>query len=61
MEKVDTFINMDSIKEFLQENSDNYSDELLQAFVAHLETDFYDWLASNLKYFSPEEEASNSL
>jgi|YNPBryulayer2012_1023412.scaffolds.fasta_scaffold135090_1 hypothetical protein len=51
MEKVKTFINLKTIREFLKEESENYSEQQLQEFVDYLEIDFYDWLRGNLNYF----------
>jgi succinate dehydrogenase flavin-adding protein (antitoxin of CptAB toxin-antitoxin module) len=51
MEKVKTFINLKTIREFLKEESENYSEQQLREFVEYLEIDFYDWLKSNLNSF----------
>jgi succinate dehydrogenase flavin-adding protein (antitoxin of CptAB toxin-antitoxin module) len=56
MEKVKTFINLESIKEFLKEESENFSEQQLQEFVKYLEVDFYDWLGSNLNSFLLNQE-----
>jgi hypothetical protein len=56
MEKVKTFINLKTIREFLKEESENYSEQQLREFVEYLEIDFYDWLKSNLNSFLLDRE-----
>jgi hypothetical protein len=56
MEKVKTFINLKTIREFLKEESENYSEQQLQEFVDYLEIDFYDWLRGNLNSFLLDRE-----
>jgi succinate dehydrogenase flavin-adding protein (antitoxin of CptAB toxin-antitoxin module) len=56
MEKVKTFINLKTIREFLKEESENYSERQLQEFVEYLEIDFYDWLRGNLNSFLLDRE-----
>ncbi len=56
MEKIKTFINLDSIEEFLREESENFSEQQLEEFVKYLEADFYDWLRSNLNSFLLNQE-----
>jgi len=56
MEKIKTIINLKTIREFLKEESENYSEQQLQEFVEYLEIDFYDWLRSNLNSFLLDRE-----
>lgn len=51
MEKIDTIINIDEIKEFLTENLEDLPENEHEDFVRYLEVDFYDWLQSNLNSF----------
>lgn len=51
MEKIETFISLKSIKDFLKEESDSFSQQQFQDFVNYLEIDFYDWLKANLDSF----------
>ncbi len=56
MEKVKTIINLKTIREFLKEESENFSEQQLREFVEYLEVDFYDWLRSNLNSFLLDRE-----
>jgi succinate dehydrogenase flavin-adding protein (antitoxin of CptAB toxin-antitoxin module) len=56
MEKVKTIINLKTIREFLKEESENFSEKELREFVEYLEIDFYDWLRSNLNSFLLDRE-----
>ena len=52
MEKIETFISLENIKDFLKEESDSFSEQQFQEFVNYLEIDFYDWLKTNLDSFT---------
>ncbi len=50
-----TIINTSEIKNYYKEHCEeyeiSYSEEDFEQFLKFLETDFYDWIKGNLKYF----------
>jgi hypothetical protein len=54
-----SFINLDEIRSFYKEKckymNKSFTENNFRLFVAFCETDFFDWLESNMNYFAFEE------